>query len=226
MTGLVYTASTWILPVLIAITLHEAAHGYVAWKLGDDTAKRLGRVTFNPLRHVDPWGTIVVPGLLLSLSNFVFGWAKPVPVDFSRLERPRRDMVWVAAAGPAVNIALATASAALLHIVPLLPDAVQVWVLENLQHSILINLVLAVFNLLPLPPLDGGRIAVGLLPLGLARPLARMERFGLFVIIGVLFILPYAGREIGVDLNVFPWLVGTPVRFLMDVIAGFTGLAP
>ena len=222
----VYTASTWIVPVLIAITLHEAAHGYVAWRLGDDTAKRLGRVTFNPLRHVDPYGTIVIPALLLSFSNFVFGWAKPVPVDFSRLERPRRDMVWVAAAGPAVNIALATASAALMHLVPLLPVTVEPWVFENLRNSIVINLVLAVFNLLPLPPLDGGRIAVGLLPLPLARPLARMERFGLFVIIGVLFVLPYAGQEFGVDLNVFLWLIGEPVRFLMGVIAGLAGFAP
>ena len=226
MMELAHTASVWILPVLIAITLHEAAHGYVAWKLGDDTAKLLGRVTFNPLRHVDPYGTIVVPGLLLAFSNFVFGWAKPVPIDFSRLQNPRRDMVWVAAAGPAINIALATVSAGLLHLIPLLPGAVQFWVLENLQNSILINLVLAVFNMLPLPPLDGGRIAVGLLPLPLARPLARIERFGLFVIIGLLVILPYAGREIGVDLNVFPWLIGTPVRFLMDVIAGLAGLGP
>lgn len=223
---IVYTASTWIAPVLIAITLHEAAHGYVAWRLGDDTAKRLGRVTFNPLRHVDPYGTVIVPGLLLAFSNFVFGWAKPVPVDFSRLERPRRDMVWVAAAGPAVNIALAMASAALMHLVPLLPVSVELWAFENLRNSMIVNLVLAVFNLLPLPPLDGGRIAVGLLPLPIARPLARMERFGLFVIIGVLFILPYAGREFGVDLNVFPWLIGEPVRFLMGVIAGLAGFAP
>ena len=222
----VYTASTWIAPVLIAITLHEAAHGYVAWRLGDDTAKRLGRVTFNPLRHVDPYGTIVIPGLLVAFSNFVFGWAKPVPVDFSRLERPRRDMVWVAAAGPAVNIALACASAALMHLVPILPASTQLWAFENLQNSIVVNLVLTVFNMLPLPPLDGGRIAVGLLPFPLARPLARMERFGLFVIIGVLFILPYAGRELGVDLNVFPWLIGEPVRFLMGVIAGLAGFAP
>lgn len=223
---IVYTASTWIAPVLIAITLHEAAHGYVAWRLGDDTAKRLGRVTFNPLRHVDPYGTVIVPGLLLAFSNFVFGWAKPVPVDFSRLERPRRDMVWVAAAGPAVNIALAMASAALMHLVPLLPDSVAPWAFENLRNSMIVNLVLAVFNLLPLPPLDGGRIAVGLLPLRIARPLARIERFGLFVIIGVLFILPYAGQEFGVDLNVFPWLIGEPVRFLMGVIAGLAGFAP
>ena len=226
MMDIVYTASTWIAPVLIAITLHEAAHGYVAWRLGDDTAKRLGRVTFNPLRHVDPYGTVIVPGLLLAVSNFVFGWAKPVPVDFSRLERPRRDMVWVAAAGPAVNIALAMASAALMHLVPLLPVSVELWAFENLRNSMIVNLVLAVFNLLPLPPLDGGRIAVGLLPLGIARPLARMERFGLFVIIGVLFVLPYAGQEFGVDLNVFPWLIGEPVRFLMGVIAGLAGFAP
>ena len=221
---LAYAVSVWVLPVVVAITFHEAAHGWVAWKLGDETAKRMGRVTFNPIKHVDPYGTIIVPGLLLALTNFVFGWAKPVPVNFNRLDNPRRDMVWVAAAGPGINIALAVASAFLIFTVRYFPDAMQGWVFENLLHSIQINLVLAVFNMIPMPPLDGGRVAVGLLPLPLARRLAQMERFGLLVIIGLLFLLPLAGRELGVDLNVFPWLIGAPVRFLMDIIAGITGL--
>ena len=217
-----YRLSTWALPVLAAITLHEAAHGFVAWRLGDDTAKRLGRVTFNPLKHVDPIGTVVVPGLLVVASPIVFGWAKPVPVNFARLGDPRRDMVWVAAAGPAVNLALAVASAALIHAALLLPGAD--WLTRNLVNAVVVNLVLAVFNMLPLPPLDGGRVAVGLLPGPLAAPLARLERFGLFLILGVLFVLPWLGAELGLDLYVLPWLVGAPVEFLFRAIVGAVGL--
>ncbi len=133
-------------------------------------------------------------------------------------------MVWVAAAGPGINIVLALLSAALIHLALLLPGSLQGWAIDNLRHSILINLVLVVFNMIPLPPLDGGRIAVGLLPRRLAGPLSGMERFGLPVIIGVLFIVPWAGRGLSVDLNVFPWLIGAPVTFLVDVVAGMTGL--
>ena len=221
---LAYGVSVWLLPVLIAITAHEAAHGYVAWRLGDPTAKRMGRVSFNPLRHIDPLGTVLVPGILLAASGFVFGWAKPVPVDFGRLHNPRRDMVWVAAAGPGTNIALALASAALVHLALLLPGGAQGWALDNLRHSIVVNLILAVFNMIPVPPLDGGRVAVGLLPRRLALVLSRMERFGLPAIIGVLFVLPWVGRALSVDLDIFPWLVGAPVAFLLDVVAGMTGL--
>ena len=219
-----YTASIWVIPVLLAITLHEAAHGYVALKLGDDTALSAGRVTFNPLKHIDRFGTILLPALLLLVkSPFLFGYAKPVPVNFARLNNPRRDMVWVAAAGPATNMALATVSALLLHLVGLLPQPVAVWFGENLSNSVLINVLLAIFNMLPLPPLDGGRVAVGLLPDALAFPLARLERWGLFIIIGALFLLPWLGGRLGVNLNIFPWLIGAPVNYLIRVIATLTG---
>ncbi len=212
--------SVWAIPLLLAVTLHEAAHGWVAWRLGDDTAYRMGRVTFNPFRHIDLFGTVLLPGLLLFFSggSKAFGFAKPVPVNFSRLGRPRRDMVLVAAAGPGTNLALAVASAALLHAVSLLDGEAREWVTHNLINSVWINLLLCVFNMLPLPPLDGGRVAVGLLPRYLAEPLARLERAGIFIILGILFILPWIGGRLGLDLHVFSWLVGVPARFLLQVI--------
>jgi Zn-dependent protease len=217
--------SIWLLPALIAITFHEAAHGFVALRFGDDTAQRAGRLTFNPLKHIDPFGTVLMPGLLLlSGSPFLFGYAKPVPVNFGRLRNPRRDMVWVAAAGPGINLAIAVVSALLVHVVPLLPDAASRWALENLSNSIQINVVLAVFNMLPIPPLDGGRVAVGLLPNALAFPLARLERWGMFIILGGMFILPLVGGKLGVDLNIFSWLVGVPVDYLIGLILKLTGL--
>ena len=217
--------SVWVLPILLAITLHEAAHGYAAWRLGDDTALRQGRVTLNPLRHIDPVGTVLLPAVLLfSAAPFLFGWAKPVPVVFGNLRRPRRDMVLVAAAGPAANLLLATLSALLFHVLPLLPADVASWVASNLRHSILINLVLMIFNLLPVPPLDGGRIAVGLLPDVLARPLARLERYGLLIIVGIVFLLPMAGGLIDRDLDVAYWLIVTPLNALSEVFAAIAGL--
>lgn len=223
MRDVLFGISIWVIPVLVAITMHEAAHGYVAWKLGDDTAKRLGRVTFNPLRHIDLWGTVIVPAVLLMVSPFVFGWAKPVPVDFGRLRNPRRDMVWVAAAGPGINLVIALVSAFLIHVARLMPPEIGAWMFQNLWNSIVINLILAVFNMIPLPPLDGGRVAVGLLPRRLAMALAGLERFGLFIIIGVIFLLPMLGREIGIDLDIFPLLVHGPVEFLIQVVTGMAG---
>src|SRR5215472_4794347 len=180
--------TTWVLPVIFAVTFHEAAHGFIAYRLGDDTAWRLGRVTFNPLKHIDPFGTVILPGLLLVTSGFLFGYAKPVPVNFGRLHHPRRDTVLVALAGPLTNVLLAVASSLLLYTVDLTPDSVAAWLARNLVHSLQINAVLCVFNMLPFPPLDGGRVAVGILPRFLARPLARVEPYGMLILM-LLFVV-------------------------------------
>ncbi len=225
LSGILYTASTWAIPILVAITLHEAAHAYAAWKLGDDTAFRMGRVTFNPLKHIDPFGTVLVPALLLlSKAPFLFGWAKPVPVAFGHLSRPRRDMALVALAGPLTNVVLALASAGLFHLVGLLPEAAAAWVAQTLYQSILLNLILAIFNMIPLPPLDGSRVVMSILPGVLAHPYAKLERYGFLILLGVIFILPMLGRELGLDLNLFRWAVSVPLAWLAPIFFGLAGI--
>lgn len=216
------------IPLILAITLHEAAHGYVALRYGDDTALRMGRVTLNPISHIDLYGTIIIPGLLLlSGTGFLFGYAKPVPVNFARLNNPKRDMMLVAAAGPATNIALALASAVLLKLATLFIDPsmmsnIEKMVLESLVFSIGINVLLAVFNMLPLPPLDGGRVMVGLLPPKPAYSLARVEPYGMFILLGLIFLVPIITGALGQRISPFATLllpiVDTLKEFIMKLV--------
>ncbi len=215
------------IPAILAITMHEAAHGYAALFRGDPTAREAGRLSLNPIRHIDLFGTILLPGFLIaSGAPFLFGWAKPVPVDFGRLRNPRRDMVTVAAAGPGTNLVLAIVSALLIHLAVLAPEPSREWFVSMLVQSIKFNVILGLFNMIPIPPMDGGRVAVGLLPLPAARALARLENSGMFLILGVVVLLPWLGSYIGVDLNILAWtllpLTDAVVNWIA-VVAGLTG---
>ena len=224
--NIVYLVTTWALPVIIAVTFHEAAHGYVAYLLGDSTAWRQGRVNFNPLKHIDPVGTVLLPTILLIMhSPFLFGYAKPVPVNFRALRHPRIDMVWVALAGPATNIALALIAAAAFHLLPFAPDNSAQWIADNLKNALVINVVLAVFNMLPIPPLDGGRVAVGLLPNVLAVPLSRLEPFGMLILIGFLILLPLVGAQLGLNLDVISAILRTVTGYVIQLLLLVTGNA-
>jgi Zn-dependent protease len=191
MDNLIQTLAIYAIPVLFAITLHEAAHGYVARHFGDPTAWQMGRITLNPLKHIDMMGTLLVPALILLFSKgaFMFGWAKPVPVDFSRLRRPKQDMLWVAAAGPGANLFMALCWALLLKLAVLMPpNPYSLPLAEMARAGINVNAILMLLNLLPLPPLDGGRIAVSLLPPRAAWRFAQIERYGFFILLALLFL--------------------------------------
>ena len=201
----------WVLPVLFAITVHETAHGWMALQLGDKTAMMLGRLTLNPLKHIDPLGTILIPGLMYMMAGFMFGWAKPVPITWQNLRQPKRDMVFVAAAGPVSNLIMAMLWTLVIRIGLALGDAGLALVFMGVA-GIFINCILMVLNLLPLPPLDGGRVMTGLLPGPMAYKFSRIEPYGFFILIGLMV----TGL-----LGVILWPV---VEFFIGLMAGMSGL--
>ena len=215
----IYTLTTWVIPLVLCVVLHEVAHGYVAYKLGDKTAWLMGRLTLNPEKHIDIVGSVIVPGLLLlSGSNMLFGWAKPVPVDFSKLNNPKRDMGLVAVAGPLANVLLAIAFVLVgrIAIWVLSPDwTLTTWIIENLRNGISLSIILACFNLLPILPMDGGRILESVLPNKWAAQYHETEKYGLFILFGVIFVLPMLG------IDVIRLFVGTLYPMFMRFISVF-----
>lgn len=223
-----------VIPAVLAITLHEAAHGYAALALGDPTARLAGRLSLNPIRHIDRFGTIILPGILLISQlitigrvEFMFGWAKPVPINPWAFVNPRRGMMWVALAGPGMNFFLAWLAALAMRPIGEPDGLVELSIQFLLLRFVVFNLVLGLFNLLPLPPLDGGRVVVGILPLPLARIWARLEGVGIGIVLIVLFVLPLAARELGFGFDplreglaaVMPWAL----RWIF-YLAGYEGV--
>ncbi len=225
MEGLITNFSFMAIPILLAITLHEAAHGYVANHFGDPTAKNLGRLSLNPVKHIDPIGTILMPLLLLIMSGgaFMFGYAKPVPVNTLNLRNPKKDMVWVALAGPAANIFLALAGGGLLLTLGIVPGGMVDWLANTLYFLIFFNCLLAIFNLIPIPPLDGSKVVAGALSGPLAYKYAQLDRFGFFLVIGLLFILPMALEGVGIHFPVGEILIFGPASDLANLIIGIFG---
>lgn len=218
MNDTLFQVAALVIPLIIAIVFHEVAHGWTARLLGDPTAAQLGRLTLNPIKHVDPFGTIILPGMLKLAGLPVFGWAKPVPVIKGRLRNPRRDMMIVAAAGPGSNLVMALIGAVLLGLAMRgfaeggEPSLGMSFLAANLFNFILLNIFLALFNLLPIPPFDGGHIVEGLLPAQAARKYAAMHSKALLIMILLLVVLPW----IAPSLNVVSWLVLPPVEWLSD----------
>ena len=213
--ALIQNIALGIIPVLFAITLHEAAHGYAARHFGDMTAYAAGRISLNPLRHIDPVGTILLPLLTLFVGGILFGWAKPVPVNFSALRNPKKDMLWVALAGPAANLVMALFWGAMMRVALMFPASYFAEPLIGMaEFGVTINAILMVLNLLPLPPLDGGRIAISLLPHRQAYQLAKVEPYGIVILI-LLAVVPVAGQPIlG---RVLSPLVGLIIRLIETI---------
>jgi Zn-dependent protease len=211
------------IPVIVAITFHEAAHGYVALHFGDSTAKDEGRVTLNPIKHIDPFGTVLLPALLYFTAGFLFGYAKPVPVKFGNLRNPRWDMIWVAIAGPAMNITLAVISAILLRIALTQGQTSESPFVQVLMSSVYLNAILAVFNMLPLPPLDGSKVLAPFLPIELARPYLGFERFGMVILLLLVFIVPMLAQRSGIDFDVLGLLVLDPAQAVVRAILSVVG---
>lgn len=209
----------WVPPIILAITFHEAAHGFAANHYGDDTAKKLGRLTLNPIAHIDRFGTVILPAILYLLpGGFIFGYAKPVPVQVSQLNDPRWDMAKVALAGPGMNFVLAIGSALLMPLAIMLPVQSATILLKMLDISIFFNILLGVFNLLPLPPLDGGRVLVALLPYNLARKVSAIEPMGIFVVLGFFFLVPKLFESIGIQFSPFELLVLDPTTWFAKTL--------
>ncbi len=230
MSSMVLQVALAVIPIVLAITLHEAAHGYAALAMGDDTAKQAGRLSLNPLAHVDRVGTVLLPGFLLIFQLlsfgrvfFMFGWAKPVPVAAWRFRHPRQGMMVVAAAGPAMNFFLAWVGAVLLNLSGFRLDADPGLLAQFLLDFIVINLVLGLFNLLPIPPLDGGRIVVGLLPASLAQVWARLERLGIIVVLLVIFLLPRMLADFGIAFDPFGALLNNVVPWALRIVMQMAG---
>ena len=226
MNDTLYSIATWLVPLVIAIVFHEVAHGLVARRLGDPTAERLGRLTLNPIKHVDPVGTIILPMVLAIASAPIFGWAKPVPVRADRLRHPRRDMVLVALAGPGMNFLLAIAATAMLAVGlalgggdPLTPGG---FIASNALNFLLINIFLAVFNLIPLPPFDGGHVAEGFMPRPMAARFRSLGRYSLVILFALLLIVPLIWPEANIVAKAIVPVVNAIARAFLDV-AGLSG---
>ncbi len=213
---IIYNLTTWVFPLVFTIVLHEVAHGFVAYQLGDPTAKRAGRLTLNPINHVDPIGTIVMPAILLIFqSPFLFGWAKPVPVNFNALNNPKRDMGLVALAGPIANFVIAILFAIigkfLLMIIPV-GSPIFRWVADNMSNGIMLSLIIGIFNLFPVLPLDGGRIVASILPDKYSREYQKTEQYGFMILMGLVFLLPTIG------INPLAWFVKTLLPYFQRMI--------
>lgn len=221
----VYEIATWLIPLIIAIVFHEVAHGLVARRLGDPTAAQMGRLTLNPIRHVDPFGTVILPMLLALAHAPIFGWAKPVPVNYQRLRNPRRDMVLVALAGPGMNLLLAVIGSLVLAATVWMAGGVAspaaVFIAQNSINFVLINIFLAIFNLIPLPPFDGGHVVQGLLPPRAAVSFGKLGRYSLLVFIFLLLVLPW----ISPNADIVRRIVSPIVNGLASWLLGMTGVS-